>query len=126
MSSGFSRDGGVSATESDGKGYVPATITIFRKLTAVSSAAKVEGAFSVEGKDVERFDYVFDLTGETRYDRPEIVSSRSRNDAPSLTPRRSISNKHTLCPSHSPNTRHHSQRRSVPAPTSASHSPSTR
>lgn len=42
------------------------------------TSAKVEEAFSVVGKEFERFDYVFDLTGETRYDRPEIVSIPSR------------------------------------------------
>jgi hypothetical protein len=74
MSSGFPRDGGVSATEFNSKRHVLADCMCL-EADIFSSIAKVEEAFSIEGKDFSRFDYVFDLTGETRYDRPEIVST---------------------------------------------------
>ena len=74
MSRGFTRRPRVPADELDDPRWIPQILKCSPSLTLAFCTAKVEEAFRVpENKGFDKFDHVFDLTGETRYDRPEIV-----------------------------------------------------
>ncbi|KAJ9100501.1 hypothetical protein QFC21_003540 [Naganishia friedmannii] len=48
-------------------------IVEYRQLNLTIQSKVEEALQPPQAKGIEKFDYVFDLTGETRYDRPEII-----------------------------------------------------